>query len=114
MGFGIGAVRTADWLAGGAGVGRIAGGVAAGTTGFKGGGTAFGATAGATTRGAAAGDVTTGWVGTLGLAGGGRVEDKTVPQNPQNLLPAGSSLRQFEHTVGVVVCRGAGGAVTAA
>ncbi len=86
--------------------------MAAGAAGFGGAGTVFGGTAGATIRGAAAGGVTTGWAGDLGVAAAeGEAAGNTAPQKPQNLLPAGISLRQFEHTVGAAACRCAGGAV---
>ena len=83
-------------MRGGAGAIRWGGGVAAGAAGFGGAGTVFGG---------AAGGVTTEWAGDLGLAAvGGEVAGNTAPQKPQNLLPAGISLRQFEHTVGAAAC----------
>ena len=99
---------------GGAGATRLGGVVAAGVAGFGGDGKAFGGTAGAVTRGAEACGVITGWGAGLGLAGPtGGAADNTAPQKPQNLLPAGISLRQLEHTVGVAAGRRAGGAIAA-
>ena len=113
-GIATGVGRTAKGGDGGAGATGWGGVVAAGVAGFGGDGKAFGGTAGAATRGAEAGGVTTGWGARLGLAGTtGEAAGNTAPQKPQNLLPAGISLRQLEHTVGVAAGRRAGGVIAA-
>ncbi|MGD1158054.1 MAG: PE-PGRS family protein [Terriglobia bacterium] len=94
----------------GGATGRGGEGTAGRATGGGGGAAGFCGTGGPAGRGGAAGC----WTRAGGVAAWGGAAGKGVPQNPQNLLPAGNDLWHFGHitcgTTGAAEGRGAGAA----